>query len=392
MASPAPSSARWYGAAPAGYELPLHPRAASHRFSKLPAGASWQRQASPRPCSDAAAACSGRWLLCTAAVCLTSAARSRRTGRRAAGERGDSSVAVETKPEESEEEDAPFFEEVSGDDPLVLELEERLKKMNDNKDLTLDMVLNPGTIVNTEREIVLLKAELKATPEEETTKRKELEDKIEAKQMKVVNEMRQVMTDSLKLEFLAQAILSIVAFGAMCYNVFPWVPDLTWAGVNRAGSELGLKLFGVWGIWLVTVPALRARKPGGPYGMGYEEKRALDLSFLVLPFVCIFMPFVSKDPASTFWADLLILAALYVWSFNTPLAAEGSIKRGAGQDLNLPEPVMWALKALDFGTGSERGERSEDTTWKEQLAQYEAAAEELAAKKQKRAETTAGSS
>ena len=28
---------------------------------------------------------------------------------------------------------------------------------------TLDMVLNPGTIVNTEREVILLKAQLKAT-------------------------------------------------------------------------------------------------------------------------------------------------------------------------------------------------------------------------------------
>lgn len=103
----------------------------------------------------------------------------------------------------------PFFEEVSGDDPLVLELEERLREMNGNRELTLDMVLNPATIVNTEREVILLRAELKATPEEETSLRKELEDKIEAKQMKVVNEMKQVMTDSLKLEFLSPAIAGL---------------------------------------------------------------------------------------------------------------------------------------------------------------------------------------
>lgn len=49
------------------------------------------------------------------------------------------------------------------------------------------MVLNPGTIVNTEREVILLKAQLKAlrlvgaqshfeaTPDEETEKRQKLE-------------------------------------------------------------------------------------------------------------------------------------------------------------------------------------------------------------------------
>lgn len=283
----------------------------------------------------------------------------------------------------------PFFEEVSGDDPMVMELEERLKKMNNDKSLTLDMVLNPGTIVNTEREVILLKAQLKATPDEEMEKIKELEDKIEEKQMKIVNEMKLVMTNNLKLEFLVQAILSIFAFGAMCYDAFPWVPDLTWAGINARGSMLALKLFGIWGLWLFTVPALRARKPGGPYGMGYEEKRALDLSFLVLPFICIFGPVLFQEASATFWLSLATLGGLYAWSFNTPLS-DGKIQRGAGQDLNLPEPVMWAIKALDFGTGSERGARSEDLTWQAQLAAYEKAGEELAklkAEKQTAAES-----
>ncbi|CAE7896510.1 unnamed protein product [Symbiodinium necroappetens] len=150
-------------------------------------------------------------------------------------------VAARAQPQQSGggaadvEELEPFFEEVSGDDPLVLDLEDRLRKMNGASNLTLDMVLNPGTIVNTERDVILLRAELKATPEEDTEKRKKLEDKIEEKQMKIVNEMKLVMTDNLKLEFLVQAILSIVAFGFMCYDAFPWIPDLTWAGINKVG-------------------------------------------------------------------------------------------------------------------------------------------------------------
>ncbi|CAJ1408151.1 unnamed protein product [Effrenium voratum] len=320
-----------------------------------------------RPCA---------WLAVSAAVGFRAGRRSRTSCRAA------DAVAVK-KENEADEEFEPFFEEVAGDDPMVTELEARLRKMNNDKSLTLDMVLNPGTIVNTEREVILLKAKLKATPDEDEEERTRLEDKIEEKQMKIVNEMKLVMSNNLKLE-------SIFAFGAMCYDAFPWIPDLTWAGINKAGSMLALKLFGVWGLWLFTVPALRARKPGGPYGMGYEEKRALDLSFLVLPFACLFGPVFFKDAAVTFWISLVTLAGLYAWSFSSPLSEDGKIQRGAGQDLNLPEPVMWAIKALDFGTGSERGARSEDTTWQAQLAAYEKAGDELAElKEQRKAEAEA---
>lgn len=232
--------------------------------------------------------------------------------------------------------------------------------------------------------MILLRAELKTIPEEDKERRQELEDKIETKQMKVVNEMRQVMTDNLKLEFLAQAAISVPLFGSMCYGTFPYI-NLSWLGLTPQGVKFVFQLFGLWGIWLVTVPALRARKPGGPFGMGYEERRALDLSFLILPFICIITPFFSRNPVVTFWACLITLAGMYAWSFVTPLTEENmsGSRRGAGSTVSgegLPEPVQWALKALDFGTGSERGVRSEDDTWKEQLASYEKAADDLAAK------------
>ncbi|CAJ1362755.1 unnamed protein product [Effrenium voratum] len=121
-------------------------------------------------------------------------------------ERAADAVAVK-KENEADEEFEPFFEEVAGDDPMVTELEARLRKMNNDKSLTLDMVLNPGTIVNTEREVILLKAKLKATPDEDEEERTRLEDKIEEKQMKIVNEMKLVMSNNLKLEFLVQAVL-----------------------------------------------------------------------------------------------------------------------------------------------------------------------------------------
>eukprot|EP00441_Pelagodinium_beii_P035091 CAMPEP_0197626578 /NCGR_PEP_ID=MMETSP1338-20131121/5480_1 /TAXON_ID=43686 ORGANISM="Pelagodinium beii, Strain RCC1491" /NCGR_SAMPLE_ID=MMETSP1338 /ASSEMBLY_ACC=CAM_ASM_000754 /LENGTH=395 /DNA_ID=CAMNT_0043197121 /DNA_START=24 /DNA_END=1211 /DNA_ORIENTATION=+ len=307
---------------------------------------------------------------------------SRRTLRRASAE--PETVATEKPKENMEEEpeDEPFFEEVAGDDPMVLDLEERLRKMNGNPDLTLDMVLNPGTIVNAERDIILMRAELKATPEEEKELRKELEDKIEEKQMKVVSEMQNVMTDSLKLEFLIQAALGQIAFGFMVYGAWPWAPDLTWLNINKLGSELLIKLVGTWGTVILVVPALRARKPGGPYGMGYQEKRALDVSFLVLPFVNIIIPFFAQEPAiTTYWLSTLGVLALYAWSFNTPVESDAKVKRRGAQDLNLPAPLMWAIQSLDYSTGSERGATGEDQSWQAQLRGYEEAAEKLEAER-----------
>lgn len=294
-------------------------------------------------------------------------------------------MAVEEPPKKDEEE--PFFEEVSGDDPMVKDLEERLRKQNGNPLLTLEMVLNPGTIVNTEREVILLRAELKATPEDQAKKRKELEDKIEEKQMKIVTEMRQVMTDNLKLEFLSQGILSIPLFGCMACGAFPWYPDLMALSMPPVVGQFLVKVFGAWGIWLVTIPALRARKPGGPYGMEYLEKRALDLSFFLVPFGTFLTPFLVKSFSACFWISLAILVGCYTWSFSTGVESEERVRRrGAGNDLDLPEPMQWILKSWDYGTGSERGADSEDTTWQDQLAAYDSAAEELLEAKKKEPE------
>jgi len=335
-------------------------------------------QQSMLPCSGMAA---------MAAVFLVPRTISRIVARRAGSEPGQTGTVTTEKPKEEEEEDEPFFEEVAGDDPMVLELEERLKKMNGDSSLTLDMLLSPGTGVNFEREIIMMRAELKATPEEEKDVRKELEDNIEAKQMRVVEEMKNVMTDSLKLEFIIQAVLGQLSFGFMVYGQWPWIPDLTWLNMNRLGSELLILLVGTWGPVILTVPALRARKPGGPYGMGYEEKRALDISFLILPFVNLAVPFFAQEPAiATYWVSTFLIGCLYAWSFNTPVEGNGKVTRSGVADVNLPEPVMWAIRSLDYSTGSERGAKQEDEFWQERLRGYEKAAEELEAKRLSTAE------
>merc|ERR1719277_1636086 len=97
--------------------------------------------------------------------------------------------------------------------------------MNGNDELTLANVLNPGAIVNAERELILLRAELAATPEEEVEKRQKIQDGIDKKQQKIAYEMQCVMSDNFKLTFIIQGATSILFWGSFVSNTWPWYPD-----------------------------------------------------------------------------------------------------------------------------------------------------------------------
>eukprot|EP00747_Dinoflagellata_sp_TGD_P012988 gnl/TRDRNA2_/TRDRNA2_122168_c0_seq1.p2 gnl/TRDRNA2_/TRDRNA2_122168_c0~~gnl/TRDRNA2_/TRDRNA2_122168_c0_seq1.p2 ORF type:complete len:156 (+),score=22.62 gnl/TRDRNA2_/TRDRNA2_122168_c0_seq1:35-469(+) len=140
----------------------------------------------------------------------------------------------------------------------------------------------------------------------------------------------------------------------MTYDALPGFPNL----------DLSLRVLGFWGIWLFTIPSLRSRKPGGPWGMSDEEKRALDVSFLLTPVTNIAVPFFSKYPPDIFWANMAVISACYGVSFIAP-AEEGESK--------LPAPIRFALTALDFGSGRERGmEREKWERLQEERAKREA--------------------
>ena len=82
------------------------------------------------------------------------------------------------------------------------------------------------------------------------------------------------------------------------------------------------------------------------------EKRALDWAFLGSPLLTIGLPFVAKDPPLIWCANLALLIGCYGFSFAAGEAAEPEAESaGAGKIAN-------ALKALDFGSGRERGMRS----------------------------------
>ena len=89
---------------------------------------------------------------------------------------------------------------------------------------------------------------------------------------------------------------------------------------------------------------LRARKPRA------QEKEALDIAFLLSPVVSLIMPTLTKDTAIIWWANFVAVGACYAYAFLKP-KVEGEEKSA------VPEFISKGIKALDYGSGKERGER-----------------------------------
>ena len=114
--------------------------------------------------------------------------------------------------------------------------------------------------------------------------------------------------------------------------------------------------------WLFIIPSLRARKPA------YEEKEALNIAFLASPVVSIIMPTFTKDPVAIYWGNVATIAACYIYAYflkpaqeATPAAlsnaGDGDSILDEGKNSALPSWIIKAYKALDYGSGQERGAR-----------------------------------
>ena len=96
----------------------------------------------------------------------------------------------------------------------------------------------------------------------------------------------------------------------------------------------------------------RARKPSA------SEKEALNIAFLVTPVVSIAMPVVTKDVALIWWGNALATAACYAYAYLKPAAdGEAGVSADDDEKSSLPLWVIQAFKALDYGSGQERGLR-----------------------------------
>jgi len=134
--------------------------------------------------------------------------------------------------------------------------------------------------------------------------RAEAEKEVEAFKTELAKERRMVMMDGLKLVFRGQALISILVGGALAFDKMPFFPDV----------PIAARAFGFWAMWLFTIPSLRAVKPLGYPQLGIspaQEKKALNLAFVLTPFTTIALPFATKDPGAIFSVNLAVVAACY---------------------------------------------------------------------------------
>jgi hypothetical protein len=105
---------------------------------------------------------------------------------------------------------------------------------------------------------------------------------------------------------------------------------------------------------IITV--FRARKPSA------QEKDALNIAFLLTPLVSIAMPVATKDVAVIWWANAGTVLLCYVYAFFIKKSETATSEVvGDDDDSGKRSPVqrllLQAFKALDYGSGQERGLR-----------------------------------
>ena len=223
--------------------------------------------------------------------------------------------------------------DVAADNALIERIEAEVLA---ESGVTLDQLINPSKVVNLERELVQLEKaiELGNLNANELT---EIKINMEDKRKKLAVEKRAVMTGWLKNLFVGQSILAGAASLAMVYDAVP-----------GQHLDLSIQVLGFWMWWLFIVPSLRARKPKE------EEKEALNIAFLATPLVSVAMPILTKDIPTIWWANGGAVALSYAYAYLKPKSEDISNEEDS---FKLPPILVKAWKALDYGSGQERGAR-----------------------------------
>lgn len=92
----------------------------------------------------------------------------------------------------------------------------------------------------------------------------------------------------------------------------------------------------------------RARKPSA------REKDALNIAFIASPLVSIVLPSVTKDIPTIWWANVAVTAASYAYGYLKPEEVQEDESSSSNSASSV---LMKAFKALDYGSGQERGAR-----------------------------------
>lgn len=258
---------------------------------------------------------------------------------------------------------APMLgEELTSDDPFVRRINEQIQI---ESGVNLDELLNPAKVVNLERDLVNLRAELAELTKKDITGLEiinlsteecdgggggedveKVRAKITKKERDLSIERRSVFRGWLKNIFLGQAVLSLGLSWIMATD-----PSILFGGFDWyhtvSSIDVSIQVLGFWWWWLFIVPSLRSRRPQG------FEKQALDIAFFGTPAVSLIAPIATKDTALIWIANFVLVAGAYGFAYLT--YDENS--DGSDGDSKQPEWLKFVMKSLDFGVGKERGAR-----------------------------------
>lgn len=252
--------------------------------------------------------------------------------------------------------------ELTSDDPFVKSINDAIQE---ESGVNLDELLNPAKVVNLERDLVNLRSQLAVLTGKDvegtiglTTSTADvdaggggeeadkLRKKIDKKEKDLLIERRSVFRGWLKNVFLGQAVLSLGLSWIMATD-----PSILFGGYgwfqNTRSIDVSIQVLGFWWWWLFIVPSLRSRRPQG------FEKKALDIAFLGTPAVSLLAPALTKDTATIWIANFVLVAGAYAFSYVT-YDEDGGNNDGSKD----PEWLKFVFKSLDFGTGRERGARN----------------------------------
>ncbi|KAG2495256.1 hypothetical protein HYH03_006529 [Edaphochlamys debaryana] len=103
--------------------------------------------------------------------------------------------------------------------------------------------------------------------------------------------------------------------GSLLYDIFEWQAWLCMAAGGLLSFNLIWptdepsipRLLGMWMIWMLTVPSLRAKDCTA------KEKDALNILFLIIPLVNITLPFFWKSFPFIYSTNVIALVGVYWW-------------------------------------------------------------------------------
>jgi hypothetical protein len=240
----------------------------------------------------------------------------------------------------------PEFDAVA-DAEMVMRLEAEVQALTGTG---LEGLLNPMKLVNLERDLIKLRSELDALDDAASAEAEKLRATIESKEKTSYSEKRMVMQGWLRALFRGQSYLAVLVSALVAYDALPLAGHL----------DIAVRVLGFWSWWLFIIPSLRSIKPLSP-----QEKGALNWAFLAVLVVSLVAPTATKDPGLIWWLDAGTVGLCYAYFYT--IGAQAAVNpaaddNGDSQKSGVEKALKFAMRAIDFGSGVERGQRSAEKT------------------------------